>query len=303
MSNQLNDVKRFLKRLVVLLFAIIIIDFVIGKILAHYYFKISSGMYYNTTFAIDSTNAETLVFGSSRANHHYVPLVFEKELETSLYNCGRDGVGLVFEASLIKAITSRYKPKRIIMDILPGEFTFDESESLTLLLPYQNKPAIYPYLAEISPFEPLKLLSRCYPYNSLISSIVIGNINKKPKEDDKGFVPLFGNIGNEPPRKTIESDTVLKKKVEVFDDIVNYLKDEGIICYFVISPDFAESQRVTGRLIKKKIGNAKNLHFVDYSHRSNYMHPGLFFNTFHLNYTGAVEFSEELCNYIKHSEQ
>lgn len=303
MSDQLNDVKKFLGKLAVLLFAIVVIDFVVGKVLTHYYFKISSGSYYNTTYAIDSTYAKTLVFGSSRANHHYVPVVFEKELKTSFYNCGHDGVGLVYETALIKAITSRYKPERIIMDILPGEFTFDESERLTLLLPYKTKPAIYPYLVEISSFEPLKLLSRCYPYNSLISPIIIGNIHKRPKDNDKGFEPLFGNIGNEAPRKTVESDTVLTKKVAVFDDLVNYLKSEGIICYLVISPDFAESQSITGRLIKEKIGNAKNLHFVDFSHRSNYMKPALFFNTYHLNYTGAVEFSEELCNYIKYTEQ
>ena len=48
------------------------------------------------------------------------------KLKTTFYNCGRDGTGLIYEAAVIRAIFTRYQPKRIILDVLPDDLSYDE---------------------------------------------------------------------------------------------------------------------------------------------------------------------------------
>ena len=43
-------------------------DFLIGKTLKYFYFKASSGLFQRTTYSIEKTEADILIFGSSRAN-------------------------------------------------------------------------------------------------------------------------------------------------------------------------------------------------------------------------------------------
>jgi len=304
MNCQLSDLKKIAVKFAVLALILFILDYALGKSLKHYYFKNTSGLFYRTTFVIDSTNAETLVFGSSRANHHYVPDIFENELSTTFYDCGRDGVGLIFQTALIKAVTNRYKPKRILLDILPGEFSFDETDKLSPLLPYKNNPAIYPVILENSSFEPVKLLSQIYPYNSMLSTIIIGNleINRNRREDVKGFVRLDGTMENIKPAKTNdENGKIILKKTRIFEDLLTYLNKMGIICYVIISPDYAIfNQNPTERLAEEYCSKNKNVHFIDFTNRKDYLENyTLFHDSYHLNYKGALEFSKELCGDIK----
>jgi hypothetical protein len=86
-----NQYFRFAVSIIILFLILLAFDRVGGAILRHYYFSQTSGSWYRTTYSIDSTRADILVFGSSRANHHYVPEVFEDSLNMSFYNTGQDG--------------------------------------------------------------------------------------------------------------------------------------------------------------------------------------------------------------------
>ena len=303
MNCQLSDLKKIAVKFAILFCILFTLDYTLGTTLKYYYFKNTSGLFYRTTYVIDSTSAETLVFGSSRANHHYVPQVFEDELNSTFYDCGRDGVGLIFEAALVKAVTKRYKPKRIILDLLPNEFSYDETDKLSPLLPYKNNPAIYPFILENSSFEPIKLLSRIYPYNSMLSTIIIGNlaINKKRREDMKGFIKLDGTMENvKPVKANDEYAKIILKKTIIFEDLLTYLNKMGIICYVMISPDYAVfNQNPTEKLAEEYCRN-NNVHFIDFINRQDYLgNYTLFHDPYHLNETGALKFSKEVCADIK----
>jgi hypothetical protein len=73
----------FIKKILILLVIIALFDLMIGFLLNYLYFRQKSGLFYRATYAIEKTNADVLVFGSSRANHHYVPEVFEKRFRMS----------------------------------------------------------------------------------------------------------------------------------------------------------------------------------------------------------------------------
>jgi len=189
-------IKLFYKFLVlgVVLF---ILDLAIGKILEHFYFKQTSGAFYRTTYSMDSTNAKILIFGSSRANHHYDPRIVEKELGMSCYNTGRDGNFLLYNYAIFETITQRYEPKIVIFDVNRNELssTSDDYERLSALLPYKNRNnAIDKMIALSDPYVKIKCLSKIYPFNSLLLTIAIGNttMNKSRKSDINGYVPLTG---------------------------------------------------------------------------------------------------------------
>lgn len=306
MNRQFSEVKKFALKFILLGFILVVSDFIIGKTLKYYYFKINSGSLYDITFVVDSTKAETLVFGSSRANHQYVPKIFENRLNTTFFNCGNDATGLIYEAAMINAVTARYKPKRILVDVLPDEFSFDESDRLSKLLPYQDNPAIYPFILEKSPYERFKLLSRSYPYNSLFSSIIFRNRKiDKTIPNTKGYFELNGIMDSiKPPISKKEGD-IIHKKVEIYKNLLEYLNQLNITSYVIISPFYTQmsddkSEKITQDLCKKY----KNIHFISLLNDTNYLENYKLFKDFkHLNNTGAIKFSNELCTYINTTEK
>lgn len=186
--------RRIIANISFLLLVLIILDYTIGRTLRFFYFKETSGLHYRTTFSMDSTRADILIFGASRANHHYVPEVFEDSLKMSFYNTGRDGNGIFYQVAVLKSVLLRYTPRIIIFDYA-GSFMKEEKDynRLSSILPYYKSHGEIREIVELkSPFEKIKLLSEVYPFNSQLLTIAIGNleINKKRKPDNKGYVPL-----------------------------------------------------------------------------------------------------------------
>ena len=133
-----NPYKYFFSKLIILFLFLFVSDFLIGNLLSYYYFNQKRGADYLTTYSIDSTKADVLIFGSSRASHHYRPPIFENHLNLTCYNVGRDGSFLFYQYAVLKAVIKRYSPKIIILDFNDGEFSKDESnyDRISALLPY-----------------------------------------------------------------------------------------------------------------------------------------------------------------------
>jgi len=162
LESNLNKYTRFLLNIICVFALLFIFDRIIGGVLNHYYFSQRSGLNYRTTYVLDSTNAEILVFGSSRANHHYVSVIFEDSIGLSFYNSGREGNFLLYNYAVFKSVLSRYKPKIIIFDIFADELSTQklEYDRLSALLPYyKKKPEIREVINLKSPFERYKLFS------------------------------------------------------------------------------------------------------------------------------------------------
>ena len=95
---------------------IMVADFVLGNTLKHLYFKVSSGLFQRTTFSIEENEAEVLIFGTSRANHHYDVKFIEQLTGLTAYNTGRDGNYIFYQTALLKSVLKRYRPKQVILD-------------------------------------------------------------------------------------------------------------------------------------------------------------------------------------------
>lgn len=296
-----------LKKIIIniaVVFAIVFaLDFVIGRAIRFFYFKETSGLHFRTTYSIEKTTADILVFGSSRANHHYVPEVFEDSLKISFYNTGRDGNNIIYQTAILKSILNRYTPKMIICDYAWG-FEKGEIDRISSLLPYYRlHKEIRKFVELKSPFEKVKLLSEIYPFNSQILTIAIGNmeINKKRSRDDKGYIALFeewqDEIDSIPNDKIYELDS---NKISYFREFISVAKESGAMVYIVYSPIFQKYDKNQEIDICKNICKSENVPTLDFSRDTLFLqNKQLFYDIEHLNHKGALIFSNLVVEKIK----
>ncbi|HET7116179.1 MAG TPA: hypothetical protein VFI29_06795, partial [Hanamia sp.] len=175
-TKKKRDIFRFLLKSFVFLTILFILDYSIGNLLKYLYFRQGSGSLYAITYSIDSTKADLLVIGSSTAHHSYYPEAFQNRLGMSYYNTGNDGTSIFYHYAVLKSILKRYSPKMVILEFDIGEFNSDQKsyDRLSALLPYYyNHPELRPIIKLKSKFERIKLLSKIYPFNSMVYSVFI----------------------------------------------------------------------------------------------------------------------------------
>lgn len=300
-----NHIARFFIKVILIIIIILVIDQGIGTILKHFYFRQKHGEASNITYAIDSTVADILIFGSSRAKHHYIPQILGDGLHYSCFNVGADGNYLLYSYAIFKTIINRYNPKLIIFDIRPYELGYIASEydRLSLLLPYYQKyPEIRQAIELRGPFEKIKHISAIYSFNSLIFQIVNGNLGvSKPKESDlQGYTPLFKKMQ---PQKIGTWDicgiTLDEDKINVLKDIILTCKQKNIELIFVHSPIWINMKQSNCQNIIHDVCFENNVRYIDQANDSTFMKRPDYFEDFsHLNNEGAKVFSNMLIDKI-----
>lgn len=302
-----HPIQFFIAKLLVLFVIIFILDQSIGYTLRYFYFKQQSGFQYRTTYSIEKTNAELLVFGSSRANHHYPPDIFENKLNMSFYNVGRDGNSIFYHSALLRAVLKRYTPKMIILDFDPYEFSLDQGsyDRLSALLPYyKTHPEMRSIIEMKSPYEKIKLLSATYPFNSGIFSIAAGNtdFNKKRMGDNKGYVAL-SKIWNQPLQ--IDSNAFKfetdSNKIKLYEEFIKECINAKIKLYIACSPFLLKSGfKAPFITIGEDIAARYDIPFLDYSMNPVFVdNVKIFEDLEHLNDTGARLYCHMLLDSIR----
>jgi hypothetical protein len=302
-----NSYLLFLSKILILFASTFTLDYTIGKTLRYYYFKQESGMQYRTTFAMEKTTADVLIFGSSRANHHYHPEVFEKRLNLSFYNAGRDAGYIFYHYAVLKAVLKRYSPKIVILNFSGGDFIDNQVsyDRLAALLPYYETHSEIRSMIELKgPYEKLKLVSSIYPYNSSIFTIAVGNaeFNKKRRGDVKGYIPLTtvwdGAMRIENNVTTYKLDST---KIKIYQSFIEDCKNSNVKLYIFCSPILIKySQTDNSILIAQDIAKNNNILFSNYLNDPLFMNnPKLFADETHLNDEGARVFSNMVVNDIQ----
>ncbi|MEP7108474.1 MAG: hypothetical protein ABI760_10840 [Ferruginibacter sp.] len=285
----------FIVKLIAFFAVVFLSDLVIGRLLKKYYFKQESGYYYQTTYAIDKTEADILIFGSSRAANLFNPEIFEKHFNMSCFNIGRDGHPLFYHYALLKANLKRHLPKIVILSFDAGNFSIKQEayDRLSSLLPYYSyHPEIRPIVDLKGPNEKVKMLSAIYPYNSLLLPIIAGNsaFSKTKYATIKGYVPLKEIIKG--PLKTLdytiekELDTI---KVNTYRAFLKECRAANIKLYVVCPPYMINAIGVDYSITTaKKIAQEYNISFFDYSRDTSFINKPLLFADFrHLNEKGV----------------
>ncbi len=301
-NNSRAAFKVFLRKGLFLLVIVFILDFSVGNLLKYFYFKQESGLQYRTSYAMEKTTADVLIFGSSRANHHYYPEVFEDRLHLNYYNAGRDGNYIFYHTAVLKSVLKRYQPKVIFLDFMIGEFNSSQDgyERLSSLMPYYSShPEVRPIAQLKGKYEPLKLLSVIYPYNSSLFTIAIGNTesNKTRMWDNKGYIPLTKTWNRPVQADTTAATYIIDSTKMVYYEM--FIKDcvtAKVPLYVVASPYFISSNHTDYSIqLGRQIAAKYQVPFLDYSRDSSFISsPKLFSDATHLNDEGAKLFSNKL---------
>jgi hypothetical protein len=300
----------FLVKLFSFIIILFLLDYGVGSILKYYYFKQKLGLLYRTTYAMDSTCADILVYGSSTANHHYVSDLISKRLHMTCYNTGRDGISLLYSYAVFQSDIKRHIPKMVILDLYDQAFMKDQEnyDRLSSLLPYYAKhPEIRSIFHLKSPYERYKLVSKIYPYNSMLFTIGIGNsdMNKgRPEtEDQNGYVPAVNTI-NSKVALTIDTSyskyEIDKNLVDAFLSFINDCNKLNITLYVFQSPKFKifEHEDSTIKMAEKIAGNFK-VPFYSFANDSFFLnHLELYSDNAHLNDMGARIFTDRILGKI-----
>jgi len=310
----MSEVIKFLKRLFLFLVILVVVDYCLGYLLETAYFSQKKGQFAQTTYSIDSTSQDILIFGSSRAVRHYSPAILSKAFNMSCYNVGRDAQLIPYYAAVQEATLARYKPKMIIVDVNSWELSPGEGkyEKLSILLPYCHRhPELLPYVEQGSKQERLKLYSRIYPYNS--SLFILGYNSLFPDKvlaDDHGYVPLTGEMTDLMLKDHIErmkTDTsergtaIDKKALAYYTQFLENTSKFGIKTYVIISPKIL-NEPVNAKVQKLMDVAAKfsNVKFINFATDPKYNFKyDKFADVFHLNKKGAEEFTTDLISYLK----
>jgi hypothetical protein len=312
---KMNEKKKtpFLLKLLLFIVLLILLDFSIGSFLKYLYYRQESGLLYRTTYSIDSTTADVLIFGASRANHHYFPGIFEQRMNLSYYNVGRDGNAIFYHYAILKGVLKRYRPKIAILDFCHKDFmqNTDSYDRISALLPYyEDHPEIRSVIPLKGPYETYKLASRIYPYNSMVFTIAIGNTaanrNRNNNNDVKGYVPLTRVWSNPIVTDTTQKNYPLdSNKINIYKAFIKECNDNNVKLYIMFSPYFINYKyEDPSVVVAKKIAMQYNTTCYDFSNLPPFSNnAALFTDESHLNDQGARVYSNLVIDRMTKEQQ
>jgi len=299
----ISQIKLLFARSVAFLILFFLVNAILGEILHVIYFSIEN----KYTKGIIDIQADIVIIGSSRANHHYIPSIIRDSTGLSCFNLGSGGEDLNYDCTVIQLLLEKYSPELIVLEISDREFekTNETVNKLRELLPfYRNSQAMKNILRRESPMERVKLISGLYPYNSQLANVFYSCIkrNKNPHLVQDGYIPLEGEINSRISRQERKNDHEADTgKLELIANIASLVKCKNTELLLVISPtyvDFSEESRIL-KIISSEIGRY-GFEVWDYEQSPFFLSDSTMFkDELHLNHKGAIEFSGIIAGRIK----
>lgn len=294
----------FLLKVGLYFLALIIVDRALGGLFAYMGEHSKGGYVGHHVYVTDKTNEDILVFGSSRAIHHYNPQIITDSLGMTCYNCGQDGNGIVLFYGLWQMIKERYQPKMIIYDV-STDFDLFEGESNQKYLGWlrmdYDRPGVKQIFSIIDSTEKYKMMSMLYRYNSKFMQNLTDYVHPIFGIEGNGFLPLDGEMDRMKIRE--EKGEKLARQVDSIKlSFISKLIEEskGIELMFVASPTWYGSDVRDYQSIKE-ICDSKGVRFIDFSDAEKYVHNNQWFKDgTHLNARGADEFTRDLISVINY---
>lgn len=187
--------KKYIVRFVLFLMIIVVADRMVGLFLRHSYDTTRYGAIGRKNLILDSVRSDIIILGSSRALHHYVPQIIEDSTGMSCYNCGQGGQGIIYNYTLLRAITQRYMPKEVVYEMTFGyDFSISDNSRFLGEIRNMHRSCSDSVLYAVSPAERVKMLSAIYPYNSQLFHIFGDRLQKKNLTLQQGYEPKTGEV-------------------------------------------------------------------------------------------------------------
>lgn len=299
--------KRFIIRLLVFLSLMFILDRGFGVAMKYLQDHAKGGYVGHHNYILHQSNEDILIFGSSRAIHHYNPQIIEDSLGMSCYNCGQDGNGIVLFYGWWQIMKNRHLPKMIIYDVNPSfDLLVGENNSKYLgwLRSEYDNDDVKKIFEDIDPTEKFKMLSMMYRYNSKFLQNVIDYVHPFFQISSNGYLPLNGDLDRmkvkdkKDNKKKVAYDKMKLAQLKAF---VHDVKGQGVQLLFVASPVwYGRSDDEFAPI--KDLCDKEDVIFYNYSNDNDFVrNDEMFKDGLHLNSDGADAFTKALCNTVKNN--
>lgn len=264
-------------------------------------------------------NAQIVISGSSRALVHYDPRIIARSTGLTSYNIGRNGSQTDLQLAVIKTyLQHNAKPRLLVHNLdLYAAVTSREIYDPTQYVPYLGEDAIYQGVARIYSdawkWKYIPLYGYIVPDTRLTWLSGLGRlVGIEPRQDHiDGFVPrdlawtgAFDAFRKNHPhgfRTPVEP-----RGLQDLEEIILLCSEQRIPLVFVYSPEYFEIQPFESNRgiifgIFRRLCTQYKVPFWDYSDSTISLHREYFYNSQHLNATGASLFSSDFGVRLKES--
>lgn len=239
--------KKFIIKVILFFICAIVIDFVANEVFSILRTHAKGGITQKNEYIANRCDDDIIIFGSSRAAHHYNPQLIEDALGLSCYNCGEKGNGVVLAYGRFKMLTKRHKPKLILFEVTP-DFDYginsDNRKYLSYLRPYYNTKELKSIFKDFDDdMSWLKMKSSMYQNTSKILHNIVDNI--VTSDNHKGFLPLEGEISSNYEIIDSKDDPDIKVdslKLSYVEKLVVEARQMEIPIIFIASPIYASDK-------------------------------------------------------------
>ena len=295
--------KKFITKILIFFAIIAVIDFCVGFVGGYLQSHAKGGDTRKTNDLVMDDQHDILIFGSSRACHHYDAPFMSDTLGLDVFNAGYDGNGVILSYGLLSMVIERYQPKLILFDVEPAfdinVYAADNGNKryITLLKPYYLNAGVSEVIRGVSEEEWLKSYSGMMRYNTTIISKTLDYLRGSGVSNN-GYIPMKGVYTGEPNReqgKVTKRDTI---KLDYVEKLLLLAKTKNIPIAVVASPKYGK-KNADEVLPVIDICSKHNIPFIDYYANEVFMqHKEWFVEPMHMNEVGAKVFSTKLIKEI-----
>jgi hypothetical protein len=304
--------KRLGVRLVWGLLLVAAADWGMGALLERLYARTEAGDFGGRINFVRRNPSQIVIFGSSRAKHHYFPAVIAQQTEKSVLNAGFDAQRILFFYGLEQVVFEQYLPEIIVLEVnildLINWGAEDPLDLLAPLLPFNDHPEVAALLKQRGPFESLKLVSKIYPYNSQVLRLAQHNLfpDEEATHKLRGYLPLFGNNTEEiRAAEKRNKNRLVATEVDfnpyyrtILEKFIGSAQGHGVQVVLCRSPllEIYDIDEAAQDLILdefRAIARPWDVPLIEISPRTHalFSNPYLFVDNLHLNHEGAQLFS------------
>jgi hypothetical protein len=258
-----------------------------------------------------------VVFGNSRAQTHFDPVLIEKQTGISVYNLGTSGINLDFERIRWNSFMTHNHPEIVLQNIDLMALSDENLADKRLYLPYYGQPEMFDLLCEIDAsarlerwipmskyrgFEPLVMKGVKALFKDAKSHKKSKGYRKQTQTWNGAFARFKASLNGKP---VDFSKTDFTTGFERLQQKITDCKKRNIRLILVWSPQYrelSELQEPTFSRMKAKVAamaQENRIAFWDFSQGSINNDTRYFHNSFHMNATGVEVFNRQLSDSLK----
>ena len=293
---------KFFLKLALFFCLVICIDFSLGWVFDMVYANTQKGDYGRNQYICSQVDKECLIFGSSRAIHHFSPRLIQEKTGMTCYNCGDDGMGIVAMYGRYQLIRQRCIPKVIIYDVV-AHFDLaadDKTRYIGNLRYYLDDKGTVDLVTGVDGTERFKNWSRTYKYNSRFVDIVVQSISEaEGTAAEYDYAPLYGEMKYDVASQEVKSYRLDPFKLSLFEELIKSCQKDGTKIIFTISPWYKatdDSEYAPLMELCQQYAVPVLNHFMDEEFIAS---KNLFKDSSHLNGEGAILLCNKVCEELK----